>query len=179
AVEYPDETAGAPVGMNGSIHERWRKLFKREAASDEGEGVGLEHHPFASELDWKLAQWALSEKISQRAFNRLLQIPEVKERLGLSFHNAKSMLKAVDSIPERCGEWQTKRIRFQDRAGRGVDEAFTIYHRDPIKAIQALWGDPALADHLVYKPSRMFADGDQSCRIYSEMWTGKWWWAVQ
>ncbi|THU92521.1 hypothetical protein K435DRAFT_671964, partial [Dendrothele bispora CBS 962.96] len=42
-------------------------------------------------------------------------------------------------------------------------------------------GDPAFADHLVYKPSRMFTNSSKNkeSRIYSEMWTGKWWWAVQ
>ncbi|THU96684.1 hypothetical protein K435DRAFT_558344, partial [Dendrothele bispora CBS 962.96] len=112
--------------------------------------------PFTSELDWKLARWAISEKVSHRTFNRLLEIPEIKDRLGLGFHNARTMLQTVDSIPERCGEWKIKRIRFRDRVSQGTEESFNIYHRDPIKAIQALWGDPAFADHLVYKPSKMF-----------------------
>ncbi|KAE9401116.1 hypothetical protein BT96DRAFT_736389, partial [Gymnopus androsaceus JB14] len=39
-------------------------------------------------------------------------------------------------------------LSFKDRPS----EFFTIYHRNPIEAIKALWGDPALAKHLVYKP---------------------------
>ncbi|THU92856.1 hypothetical protein K435DRAFT_582310, partial [Dendrothele bispora CBS 962.96] len=112
--------------------------------------------PFSSELDWQLARWAIEEQVSQSSFNKLLEIPKMKDRLGLDFHNSRSMLEKVDSIPERCGEWKIKQIRFRDRVSQGIEETFNVYHRDPVKAVQALWGDPAFADHLVYKPSRMF-----------------------
>lgn len=40
-------------------------------------------------------------------------------------------------------------------------------------------GDPSLAKHLVYRPSRIFTDNSRSKRVFSEMWTGTWWSAVQ
>ncbi|KAJ3832411.1 hypothetical protein F5878DRAFT_548217 [Lentinula raphanica] len=92
-------------------------------------------------------QWAVKEKVSQSSFNRLLQIPEVKEKLGLSFENARSMLNKVDQIPERAGRWFVKQLSFKDRP----QEEFTVRYRDPIEAIKALWGDPSLAKHMVYK----------------------------
>lgn len=87
------------------------------------------------------------------------------------------MLETVDSIPERCGPWFTKRLSFKDRPS----EFFTIYHRNPIEAIKALWGDPALAKHLVYKPVKIFQGKThiEERRIYNEMWTGGLWNAVQ
>ncbi|THU96453.1 hypothetical protein K435DRAFT_616219, partial [Dendrothele bispora CBS 962.96] len=71
-VEYPDDTAGKPIGIDGSIHEKWKKLFEAKA-SDVGLGND-QFHPFSSELDWKLARWAVSEQISQTSFNKLLEI---------------------------------------------------------------------------------------------------------
>lgn len=57
-------------------------------------------------------------------------------------------------------------------------------HRDILQAIQSLWGDPELAEHLVYKPRRMFHQPTEEgkahgTRFYNEMWTGNWWWYVQ
>ncbi|KAJ3711596.1 hypothetical protein C8R42DRAFT_544044, partial [Lentinula raphanica] len=110
------------------------------------------YSPFASRLEWEISQWAVKEKVSQGSFNRLLKIPEVKENLGVTFNNTKSMYDKVDHIPDRCGPWSTKKLSFKDRP----EEEFTIHHRDPIEAIKALWGDPTLAQDLVYKPSKLF-----------------------
>jgi len=87
------------------------------------------------------------------------------------------MLQNVDTIPERCGDWYTKRLSFRDRP----NEFFTIRHRDPIEAIRGLWGDPAFSKDLVYKPAKMFRGQVQTEeeRIYSEMWTGGFWNAAQ
>ena len=87
------------------------------------------------------------------------------------------MLQTVDTIPERSGQWFTKRLSFKDRP----TEFFTIRHRDPIDAIKALWGDPAFSKDLVYKPAKMFQGQRQTEDqwIYSEMWTGGLWNAAQ
>ncbi|KAF9064845.1 hypothetical protein BDP27DRAFT_1169415, partial [Rhodocollybia butyracea] len=98
-------------------------------------------------------------------------------KLGLSYENSRAMLKCIDEIPERCGKWRTKQLSFCDKPG----EHFTVYHRDPVEAIKALWGDPAFAEHLVYKPGKLFRGAEQTennC-IYSEMWTTGFWNAVQ
>ena len=84
------------------------------------------------------------------------------------------MLDLVDQIPDRCGDWKTTRISFPRE-----EESFLIHHRDPVEAVRSLWGDPSLADHIVYKPSRVFRNKESETRVYSEMWTGKWWWAAQ
>ncbi|THU89742.1 hypothetical protein K435DRAFT_600717, partial [Dendrothele bispora CBS 962.96] len=110
------------------------------------------YQPFSSSVHWKIAHWAITEKISQRAINRLLAIPEVKDTLGLQYKSAQSMLDMVDQIPDRCGVWKTTSIHFPGKES----ESFLIHHRDPIEAIKSLWGDPSLADHIVYKPSRVF-----------------------
>lgn len=87
------------------------------------------------------------------------------------------MLATVDKIEERFGPWVTKRLRFKD----SPDEVFTIHHRNPLNAIRGLWGDPAFAEHLVYKPAKMFQNAERSTnhRIYEEMWTAALWNGVQ
>ncbi|KAJ3784232.1 hypothetical protein GGU10DRAFT_34188 [Lentinula aff. detonsa] len=66
--------------------------------------------------------WTTKEKISQKSSDRLLEIPLVKEHLGLSFLNTRCMLQNVVSIPERYGKWYTKHLSFKDRPS----ECFTV-----------------------------------------------------
>lgn len=86
------------------------------------------------------------------------------------------MLQTVDEIPGRCGSWYTKRLSFKDRP----KDYFTIRYRDPIEAIKGLWGDPAFANDLVYKPAKIFRGEKQTEdeRLFSEMWSGGLWNAV-
>ncbi|KIK49784.1 hypothetical protein GYMLUDRAFT_101665, partial [Collybiopsis luxurians FD-317 M1] len=156
-------TAGKIERHEPALNARWQLLFAH------GEAPNDQYKPFRSRLDWEIAQWALREKIPQKSVNRLLQIPELKERLGFLFSNVRSMLQNVDDIPERCGPWYTKRLSFKDKP----HEFFTVRHCDPIDAIKGLWGDPAFSDHLIYKPAKLFRgekDAEED-RIYSEMWT--------
>ncbi|KAJ3765099.1 hypothetical protein FB446DRAFT_655726 [Lentinula raphanica] len=166
-------TAGKVVKMDRNVEKRWLGI---KSGKDEADSMGC-YSPFSSRLEWEVTQWAVKEKVSQGSVNRLLQIPQVKEKLGLTFNNAKSMLDKLESIPEHCGPWMTKKLSFKDRPG----EEFLIYHRDPIEAVKALWGDPALAGDLVYKPAKLFRNSDQSedNRIFSEMWTASFWNAAQ
>ncbi|KIK52510.1 hypothetical protein GYMLUDRAFT_180028, partial [Collybiopsis luxurians FD-317 M1] len=57
------------------------------------------------------------------------------------------------------------------------NEYFTVHHRNLVEAIQGLWGDPAFADLLVYKPGKFFQDSDHSCndQIFHKMWSGIMW----
>lgn len=102
---------------------------------------------------------------------------KIKAHLGLTYSNASSMLKTVDKIPNRCGQWFTKRLSFKDKP----DECFTIRHRDPLEAIKGLWGDPVFAADLVYKPVKLFRGRKttEDQRMYSEMWTSRFWNAAQ
>jgi|SRR5579875_3031140 len=87
------------------------------------------------------------------------------------------MLQLVDQIPERCGQWFTKRLSFKDRP----NEHFMIRHRNPIEVIKGLWADPSFSRDLVYKPVKLFR-GDlqtEEERMFSEMWTGGFWNAAQ
>jgi len=78
-------------------------------------------------------------------------------------------------MPDRAGEWTTCNLSFRDRP----TEKCTIRYRDPIKAIKSLWADPANAEHLVVSPKKVYSDSSKSSRIYSEMWTAKWWHVLQ
>jgi hypothetical protein len=80
----------------------------------------------------------------------------------------------VDSIPPRA-EWKNRTLCFFDKP----EQKYTIFYRDPLEAIRTLLGNPAHAKEMVYKPKKIFQDSSKSIRIYNEMWSGKWWHAIQ
>lgn len=72
------QNAGKVYGQEPTMHARWQALFG---------AIGPDiqpYQPFHSRLDWEIAQWAVKEKISQKSFNRLLIIPQVKYVLLLA-----------------------------------------------------------------------------------------------
>ncbi|KAJ7334948.1 hypothetical protein DFH08DRAFT_916210 [Mycena albidolilacea] len=130
--------------------------------------------PFASELDWRIADWVVKEGPGHKAFNRLLDIPGVRKKLGLSYSNIRGLHQIIDQIPERA-VWATKTRSFPDCP----DEKYTIRHRDPLEAIRSLLGNPAHAKDIVYVPKQIFSSNKKDNRVFNEMWTGQWWAAAQ
>jgi len=147
--------------------------------------------PFSSELDWRVAQWAVKDGPGHNAFDRLLKIPgvskfclclklfsniiKVVEKLGLSYHNIRGLHQKLDEMPEKGGKWKTENLRFKDRP----NELFTLRYRDPVEAIQSLWKDSQLSPEMVFASRKIFSDKTCQNRIFTEMWTGKWWPALQ
>lgn len=80
--EDPFPTAAKVIRMDRTLHEKWRALFGHEDSSGDvsmGDAAsdGLEFAPFASELDWRVANWAIQEGIGHKSLDRLLAIPGV------------------------------------------------------------------------------------------------------
>ncbi|KAL1669930.1 hypothetical protein GGF50DRAFT_43417, partial [Schizophyllum commune] len=97
------------------------------------------------------------------------------DRLGISFKNYHALNEKLAEIPERAGKWFTRALSFRDQP----DEVYILRARDPVEAIRSLWGDPTLAEHLVFRPKKIFADATRANRLVSEMWTGEWWETIQ
>ena len=78
-------SAGKVIRMNSTLHELWRRRFQDlgEGDSDvemgdaEGNPEQVLYHPFASELDWRIANWMIKDNPGHNAFDRLLLIPGV------------------------------------------------------------------------------------------------------
>lgn len=69
-----DEDAGQPLIMfDDYLRTKWQKIFgeKTNATLDDA------YTPFASELDWNIAHWAVTEGIKHSSITRLLAIPGV------------------------------------------------------------------------------------------------------
>jgi hypothetical protein len=83
--EHP--SAGRVIRLDETLHQLWRRRFGEEGSDgvdvnmmdDTGQPSSSYNAfaPFASELDWRVAHWAVSEGIGHKSFNRLMEIPGV------------------------------------------------------------------------------------------------------
>jgi hypothetical protein len=97
---------------------------------------------------------------------------QVSERLGLSFQNSRELNQIIDErLPIR------PKFERHDIVIEG--ETFEVYFRDVMDCINSLYGNPEFAPHLVFAPERHYSDADKTCRVYHDMYTGKWWWETQ
>ena len=65
--------------MDKSLLARWQNIFGTNEGNPKDRTADSNHFaPFASELDWKIAQWAVKDGIGHNSFDRLLNIPGVR-----------------------------------------------------------------------------------------------------
>ena len=83
-VETPYPDAGYVTGVDEDLHSKWKRYFGHQNMDEEGDVTmqdGIEppgsFAPFASELDWRVASWAIKDGIGHNSFDRLLAIPGV------------------------------------------------------------------------------------------------------
>ncbi|THG93027.1 hypothetical protein EW026_g8086 [Hermanssonia centrifuga] len=160
AIALPDGTAASGYGLyEAKLH-------------DVDDDPGKEYAPFASRLDWEVARWAKLRGPGSTALSDLLSIDGVHKKLGLSYKNSRELNRIIDGLP-------VQRPQFKHEEIVVAGESYDVHFRDIIECVQALYGDPEFARHLVFLPERHYADADHTKRLYHDMHTGKWWWAVQ
>jgi hypothetical protein len=81
-VEYTANGAGKCIQMNTNIHDRWQQHFgSLDDHTPATESLPMQDNPyapFASELDWRIARWAVKDGIGHKSFDRFLSIPGVR-----------------------------------------------------------------------------------------------------
>ncbi|KAI0350324.1 hypothetical protein OH77DRAFT_1593589, partial [Trametes cingulata] len=167
AVPFPGARAGAPTSQRRerSAYETFQRHIDSANRNP--------YAPFTSRIDWEVARWAKMRGPGSTAVSELLQIENLVSILGLSYTNSRELNAIVDS------QLTSGRPRFRRREIIVAGEVFEIFYRDVIQCMRALYGDPELADLLVFTPERHYADADHNTRVYFDMHTGKWWWETQ
>ncbi|KAH9040509.1 hypothetical protein EDB85DRAFT_1858737, partial [Lactarius pseudohatsudake] len=127
---------------------------------------------FRSKCDWEIACWAKTRGPMSSAVADILAIPEVVDKLGLSYRTPNELNNIIDKeLPER------PQFKCEDVSIAG--NTFQFYYCDILQCIRTLYGNPEFARDLVFAPERHYTDHERTCRVYSEIHTGDWWWAVQ
>ncbi|KAM6491600.1 hypothetical protein JOM56_012992 [Amanita muscaria] len=165
-VPFPGEQAGAPIHLSLPIQSDFDS-YKQLLDGD------TEYAPFSSKLDWEIARWAKLHGPSSTALTELLQIEGVVPKLVLSYKNMRELNNIIDKqLPTRP--------RFQRYDLQIGGEVISMYARDIILCIQALYGDPSFTRSLIFRPERHYkCSGNQWWRVFHDMHTAEWWWELQ
>lgn len=77
--EVEHSTGGARIHMDKSLYKRWRAShnFLNDSPMDSTHTQANIYAPFASEMDWRIADWVVKDNIGHNLLNRLLGIPGV------------------------------------------------------------------------------------------------------
>ena len=182
--QFPGDQAGTPlehVTPCQSNFEKYQQQLNNNA----------EYAPFTSQADWEIARWAKIYGPSSNAVNELLKVDgvslsfrrflfnianviiQVVDKLGLSYKNTRELNIIIDQrLPNRpCFQCHDLKIG---------SETATMYSRDILQCIQALYGNHEFAAQLIHKPERHYQQlGDEKFRVFHDMHTGLWWWEIQ
>jgi Plavaka transposase len=99
-------------------------------------------------------------------------LPKVVDKLGLSFSSTNELNVIIDKV-------LPGRPPFECRDLVIGGENLQFYSRNTLLCIRSIYGDPEFAQDLVVAPERHYTNHEQTDRVWSEMHTGDWWWAVQ
>ncbi|KAH9016036.1 hypothetical protein EDB85DRAFT_1875359 [Lactarius pseudohatsudake] len=161
---FPHGSPGAPIPgahQGSNVYQSSHELF--------GSSIWA---PFCSQCDWEFARWAKTRGPTSSAVADLLAIPEVTDKLGLSYRTPKELNDIIDKELPGCPPF-----KYQDLTITG--DTHQVYFRDVLQCIRSLYGNPEFARDLAFAPERHYVDHGRACRVYSEMHTGDWWWTVQ
>ncbi|TBU36601.1 hypothetical protein BD309DRAFT_1069783 [Dichomitus squalens] len=171
-VKYPSPHAGAPIPHASPSCPAYTLYTNALNTGGDVSEANL-YYPFASKRDWEVARWAKLRGPGSTAFDELLAIEEVAERLALSFNTSRKLNQMVDE------QLPPARPRFERHEIVVAGESFEVYIRDILACIESLFSDPEFAPLLLLVPERHYTDADQTVRVYFDMNTGKWWWSTQ
>jgi Plavaka transposase len=99
-----------------------------------------------------------------------------------SFESKYEFFKTIDALPIGI-EWTVTPIEVKgdlaDECGHTMIDSLEIWSRDPVECIKDLLGNPSFKDQMHYAPERHYSDESGQEQLFSEMWTGDWWWEMQ
>ncbi|KAB5589025.1 hypothetical protein CTheo_7537 [Ceratobasidium theobromae] len=90
--------------------------------------------------------------------------------------NNKQLLVDIDNLPH-SPEWKVHKVLVRNKWGKiHISYLFT---QNIIELVHTLIGNPVFKEYICYSPERHWTAEDCKVRIYSETWSGNWWWLMQ
>ena len=135
--------------------------------------------PFKNEAQWALAMWALYPE------------PLPRPRLEGFILKKNALWSDSESLFEMWGDWERRVQQVSVKGGQferefvlrsagdpsWVPAALRFHKRNSLDILREIVGDVKVAEHMKWAPEKVYnSKGD---RLYSELWTGDWWWRMQ
>ncbi|KAN0139715.1 hypothetical protein V8E53_002377, partial [Lactarius tabidus] len=104
---------------------------------------------FNSQCDWEIACWAKMCRPMSSAMEELLAIPEVVNKLGLSFSSTKELNDIIDTALPGHPPFETCILVIGG-------ESLELHFQNLLECIQCIYGDPVFVQELAITPESDF-----------------------
>ncbi|KAF7310204.1 hypothetical protein MIND_00394000 [Mycena indigotica] len=164
----------SPLRQEQTAFERLRDKLKHRGES--------KYSPFVDDEEWELAEW-LTRRVNQTATDEFMNLKSTQKQ-KFSFHNNRSFLQKVDSLPTGP-DWTCHVVTITgdrvDENGEKMKEEAELWIRNPVDCIREIIGNPALKNHTAYAPERVYSTNPASedDRVIDESWTADEWYNLQ
>ncbi|QRV96544.1 hypothetical protein RhiJN_24562 [Ceratobasidium sp. AG-Ba] len=153
---HPDPTAGVPLkshNVNRDIPPKYNT-------------------PLADPEIFRTAYWLDHLPICRQDESEFFSLPTTR---GWFCSSLKDFEQEVNRLP-RGPRWYRETIIV---TGDQDAEVLDLWKRDIAQLIRMLLGDRRFIPHTRYAPERHYTSETKRHRVYSEMWSGRWWWRMQ
>jgi hypothetical protein len=132
--------------------------------------------PFDNKTQWEFARWLLfPQPLSNKRIKAAIDASWIAP--GVGFKSLGDFKKRVNMIHAKGGEWFEANVLPGARAPSWAPLKVKFWMRDSLEVLKDIVGDVRLASQMKWAPERIQnAQGD---RLYSELWSGNWWWNKQ
>jgi hypothetical protein len=135
--------------------------------------------PFKNKDQWQLALWALfPTPISRpRAERAIVAKFAVWAKPGSCFESWGEFQRLIQNVEEKGGKWHRKVLHRVDRDPSWYPVQVRFWERNSLDILKELVADIKVAEHMKWAPEKVYNSKGE--RLYSELWTGDWWWRKQ
>jgi len=136
--------------------------------------------PFQSEFDYALAMFFHQRQLTKGDVTAFFQDKRLSPIFDqLSFHNADEWYAKLNSIPYGLSieNWKTATVTVPSSITGAGPQPYAVQYQNVENVVRFLLGHTPFKDNLTYSPVRLW--NDNNSRVYTEMWTGDWWWEMQ
>lgn len=138
-----------------------------------------QYWPFKNTDQWKLAMWALfpTPLPKPRAELAIVAKHAVWAKPDSCFESWGAFQRLVQQVEAKGGEWRRYVIHRGDQDPMWYPVQIRFWARDSLELLKELVGDVKVVENMKWAPEKVYnSKGD---RLYSELWTGDWWWKMQ
>ena len=95
---------------------------------------------------------------------------------GRGFKSVADFYRRLDLLTDYDGEWKRAYAGPKERLSL-MPQSVQFEYKDTLAVMRDLLMDTRLSEYMTYKPRRV--RNLKGERVYSELWTGDWWWKMQ
>ena len=183
---YEEEVLRCEAFINAGISTSKAKLtlgLAIEDSRDLEQSVPSEaektYWPFKNKDQWQLALWALfPTPISRpRAERAIVAKFAVWAKPESCFESWGEFRRLIQNVEEKGGKWHRKVLHRVDKDPSWYPVQVRFWERNSLDILKELVGDIKVAEHMKWAPEKVYNSKGE--RLYSELWTGDWWWRKQ